>query len=235
MSPCNSIIVPDLHVPRYVFFTILIPRLLTGTESPRFLIKKGKFRQAYKSLLYLNETPLQAARDLYLIHVQNLAEISSYNLNTPEQVTRGQRQAAPDLLADVPAARDPPEGDGTELEDIANPQREENDSTGSESSDLKVHNSDDTLNLWKDLKEFWRAPGFWRKFYQLFTVQRMTTSLLAAVVLMVAQQLCGVNVIGNFNSYTLNLFRSQLMPLSIKHFTHPRCLAPGIPQIQAMN
>ncbi|KAH6667895.1 hypothetical protein B0J14DRAFT_619902 [Halenospora varia] len=114
----------------------LLCLIYTCPESPRFLIKKGKFRQAYKSLLYLNETPLQAARDLYLIHVQNLAEISSYNLNTPEQ----------------------------------------------------------------DLKEFWRAPGFWRKFYQLFTVQRMTTSLLAAVVLMVAQQLCGVNVIAFYSS-----------------------------------
>ncbi|KAH8726634.1 general substrate transporter, partial [Phaeosphaeriaceae sp. PMI808] len=40
-------------------------------ESPRFLIKKGKWRQAYESLRSLNDTDVQAARELFLIHVQN--------------------------------------------------------------------------------------------------------------------------------------------------------------------
>lgn len=37
-------------------------------ESPRWYIKKGKFQKAYKSLLRLRHTPLQAARDLYYIN-----------------------------------------------------------------------------------------------------------------------------------------------------------------------
>lgn len=37
-------------------------------------MKKGRYSQAYKSLLRLRSTPLQAARDLYFIHAQLVAE-----------------------------------------------------------------------------------------------------------------------------------------------------------------
>lgn len=43
-------------------------------ESPRWLIKKNRHAAAYRSLLRLRNTPLQAARDLYYIHSQLLAE-----------------------------------------------------------------------------------------------------------------------------------------------------------------
>lgn len=43
-------------------------------ESPRWLMSKGRYEQAYKSLLRLRNTPLQAARDLYFIHAQLVAE-----------------------------------------------------------------------------------------------------------------------------------------------------------------
>lgn len=39
-------------------------------ESPRWYIKKNRYRQAYNSLLRLRWTPLQAARDLYYIYAQ---------------------------------------------------------------------------------------------------------------------------------------------------------------------
>ncbi|CAG7932711.1 unnamed protein product [Penicillium olsonii] len=39
-------------------------------ESPRYLIQKNKYADAYKSLLELRGTPVQAARDLYYIHSQ---------------------------------------------------------------------------------------------------------------------------------------------------------------------
>lgn len=39
-------------------------------ESPRWLMKKGRFQEAYKSLLRLRNSPLQAARDLYYVHCQ---------------------------------------------------------------------------------------------------------------------------------------------------------------------
>lgn len=39
-------------------------------ESPRWLIKKSRYRDAWKSLVRLRHTELQAARDLYYIHSQ---------------------------------------------------------------------------------------------------------------------------------------------------------------------
>ncbi|KAJ5816965.1 Major facilitator superfamily domain general substrate transporter [Penicillium robsamsonii] len=43
-------------------------------ESPRFLIQRNQYAEAYKSLLELRGTPIQAARDLYYIHAQLQAE-----------------------------------------------------------------------------------------------------------------------------------------------------------------
>lgn len=43
-------------------------------ESGRWLVKKGRHAAAYRSLVKLRNTPLQAARDLYYIHVQLEAE-----------------------------------------------------------------------------------------------------------------------------------------------------------------
>lgn len=43
-------------------------------ESARWLIKKGRHAKAYRSLLRVRNTPLQAARDLYYIHAQLEAE-----------------------------------------------------------------------------------------------------------------------------------------------------------------
>lgn len=52
--------------------------LILGTwfapESPRWLIKKNRHQKAYRSLLRLRNSPLQAARDLYYIHAQIVAE-----------------------------------------------------------------------------------------------------------------------------------------------------------------
>ena len=43
-------------------------------ESPRWLMKKGNYAKAYRSLLRLRNTPLQAARDLYYVHAQLVEE-----------------------------------------------------------------------------------------------------------------------------------------------------------------
>lgn len=60
---------------RLQFGSAFIPAipLIIGTyvcpESPRWYLKKGKYHKAWRSLLKLRNTPLQAARDLYYIHV----------------------------------------------------------------------------------------------------------------------------------------------------------------------
>jgi hypothetical protein len=65
---------------RFQFASAFIPAvpLLLGIwfcpESPRWLLKKKRISKAYKSLLRLRNSPLQAARDLYFIHAQLVYE-----------------------------------------------------------------------------------------------------------------------------------------------------------------
>ncbi|KAK0438695.1 uncharacterized protein EV420DRAFT_1623247 [Desarmillaria tabescens] len=61
---------PALFIVVQVFFC---------PESPRWYMMKGRYREAYNSLLRLRHKPIQAARDLYYIHVQ---------LETEKQITR---------------------------------------------------------------------------------------------------------------------------------------------------
>ena len=52
----------------------LVVGILFCPESPRWLMTKGKHRQAFESLVRLRNTRLQAARDLYMIHATMVEE-----------------------------------------------------------------------------------------------------------------------------------------------------------------
>ncbi|KAF8578406.1 hypothetical protein K439DRAFT_1663739 [Ramaria rubella] len=92
-------------------------------ESPRWYMKKGRYREAYQSLCRLRNTPVQAARDLYYIHAQLAAE--SDIIGQSNYVTR---------------------------------------------------------------------------FIELFTIPRVRRATLASFVVMIAQQMCGINIIAFYSS-----------------------------------
>ncbi|KAM4060008.1 major facilitator superfamily protein [Hirsutella rhossiliensis] len=92
-------------------------------ESPRWYIKKDRYQDALGSLLRLRNSPVQAARDLYYIHVQL-------------QVERG----------------------------------------------FIVHGN------------------YVGRFIELFTIPRLRRATLASFVVMVAQQMCGINIIAFYSS-----------------------------------
>ena len=92
-------------------------------ESPRWLMKKGRYREAYNSFQRLRNSELQAARDLYYVHRQLEAE--SIVGKTSTYVTR---------------------------------------------------------------------------FIELFTVPRIRRATLASFVVMIAQQMCGINIIAFYSS-----------------------------------
>ncbi|KAI1644275.1 uncharacterized protein F4817DRAFT_367751 [Daldinia loculata] len=97
--------------------------ILFCPESPRWYIKKGRIREAIKSLLRLRNHPLQAARDLYAIYFQ--IEIEA------ETIT-----------------------DSTYVERVI----------------------------------------------QLFTIPRIRRATLASFVVMIGQQMCGINIIAFYSS-----------------------------------
>lgn len=54
-------------------------------ESPRFLIRRNRYKDAYISLRHLRETEIQAARDLYAIHSQLQVETELLSGGTAQQ------------------------------------------------------------------------------------------------------------------------------------------------------
>lgn len=92
-------------------------------ESPRWYIKKNRYRKAYNSLLRLRFQPVQAARDLYYIHAQ--LQIEAEIVGESNMLSR---------------------------------------------------------------------------FFELFTVPRIRRASLAAFTVMIAQQMCGINIIAFYSS-----------------------------------
>ncbi|RMJ23200.1 galactose-proton symport [Aspergillus sp. HF37] len=102
--------------------------LLIGTyicpESPRWYIKKGRYRNAYRSLQKLRNHEIQVARDLFYIYAQLRMEATLTNMDT----------------------------------------------------------------------------NYAQRFIQLFTIPRVRRATLASFTVMLAQQLCGINIIAFYSS-----------------------------------
>ncbi|EPQ31072.1 uncharacterized protein PFL1_01261 [Pseudozyma flocculosa PF-1] len=92
-------------------------------ESPRWLMKKGRYQEAMKSLLRLRHHRIQAARDLYYIHVMLVEE---------SKIIRGETYV--------------------------------------------------------------------KRFLELFTIPRVRRATIAASVVMLAQQMCGINIVAFYSS-----------------------------------
>jgi len=92
-------------------------------ESPRWYVKKNRYKDAFKSFCRLRNSELQAARDLYLVHCQHEEE-----------------------------------------------------------------------------KSVLKGKTYFSRFMELFTIPRVRRATLASFVVMIAQQMCGINVIAFYSS-----------------------------------
>lgn len=92
-------------------------------ESPRWLMKKGRYRAAYQSFKRLRNSELQACRDLYYVHRQLTEEF-----------------------------------------------------------------------------EILKGSTYVTRLFQLFTVPRIRRATFASFVVMIAQQMCGINIIAFYSS-----------------------------------
>lgn len=102
-------------------------------ESPRWLLGKGRVHDAYKSLLRLRNSPLQAARDVYYINAQ-----LEYEKQLVIETGLG------------------------------------------------------------------KTDNFFTRFFELFTIPRVRRATVASFVVMIAQQMCGINIIA---FYSATIFR----------------------------
>lgn len=69
-------------MPRYVHHAGGFIHLLTPTESPRWLLKKHRYVDAYGSFVRLRSSEIQAARDMYYAHRQIVAEQEAFGGTT---------------------------------------------------------------------------------------------------------------------------------------------------------
>ncbi|KAK7456375.1 hypothetical protein VKT23_010623 [Stygiomarasmius scandens] len=97
-------------------------------ESPRWLMKKGRYHEAYVSFKRLRNSELQAARDMYYVHRQLMEEFA---------VIKG--------------------------------------------------------------------SNYFSRFFELFTIPRVRRATLASFVVMIAQQMCGINIIAFYSSTIFSL------------------------------
>lgn len=119
-------------------------------ESPRFLLKRGKYAEAYESLCQLRETSLQAARDLIYINAQIQVESTLLPKKKKSEELRH---------ASIP-------GQFT-------------------------------------LQERVQKLSYWTRLTQIFINKRTWRAQQAASIVMIAQQLCGINAIIGYSSNIL--------------------------------
>jgi len=147
------------------------------SESPRYLMKKNRMAEAFRTLCTLRETPLQAARDLIYINAQMQAEI---------------------ILLPAPPA-DP------ESYDHRQEMQQHRDDSGSEVKTEPVSDGKYLVALQERLKRV----NYWTRLGQIFRNKRTRRGTGAASLVMLAQQLCGINVLLFYSSNILHFLRGK--------------------------
>ncbi|THY83939.1 hypothetical protein D6C95_08317 [Aureobasidium pullulans] len=127
-------------------------------ESPRWLMKKGKYVEAYASLLRLRNSPLQAARDLCAI------QTSIADDRDRKKETKGHK-----------------------LQTFRASQASRIGQSASESGAQTTNH--EAL-----------SSSVSRRFIQLFTRKRNRNALIASSIIMLAQQMCGINFLAFYSS-----------------------------------
>ncbi|KAI7505077.1 MFS transporter [Hortaea werneckii] len=124
---------------------ILLTLIYVVPESPRFLMKRGRYPAAYQTLILLRGHSILAAKELFYVHCQMEVEKHAYLKKDPEASSR----------------------------------------SGATTRRVRPSRG---------------RPTYLTKLCQLFAVPRIRRAMMAAVVCMISQQLCGVNVLAFYSS-----------------------------------
>ncbi|KAH0543170.1 hypothetical protein FGG08_002515 [Glutinoglossum americanum] len=141
----------------------------TKSESPRFLMKHGKYHEALEAFRLLRPGPagpLMAARDMYYAHAQ--LEVESRLI-----ATRRISDQQPDPSRALQARLDENPVDPADPEDPVE-----------QAADIYLYQI--------------RNTGYWQRFRQLFSEPRCRRASLCAATAMLARQFTGINTIGGW-------------------------------------
>jgi hypothetical protein len=193
----------------------------TIPESPRWLLKKGRYQDAFASFCALRETPLQAAAELFYANAQIQAEIKLLGRKARHRDVEASHdenhQKIENVLTENIRKRESAyiQHNENHETDVARPTPNPRTSIHcatlpcTTKSDEKTDNA--CLPLPKRLKRLWdtltnekddidleeyqrcaKASFYVTRVWQLFSMPRIRRATTAALVMMIAQQLCGI-------------------------------------------
>ena len=193
---------------RFQFASAALPTLCllsliwTVPESPRFLLKKGRLQEAYKTLLILRGSPLLAARELYYANAQIQAEVSL--LPGKEKDVEGEIQRSNFTTKTDQNAQ------AKEHKAIHRRRPRFPDRVKSTWHYISRHVDESDLD---PFQRQLRKTNYFTRLWQLFRDKRTRRATLAAFAVMIGQQLCGVNVLAFYSSTFFSAVDNNTNPM----------------------
>ncbi|KAL5114649.1 hypothetical protein ACEQ8H_007442 [Pleosporales sp. CAS-2024a] len=200
----------------------------TIPESPRWLLKKGRYQDAFAAFCALRETRLQAAAELYYANAQLQAEIKLIgrtarhrHVEVTDDVDSGttdgklgesmRKQEAQYIRynenSDADVTRPRPDARAC-MQNPSSPAAEKKkDASQDAAVDAWLPLSKRLKRVWDrvanqqddwDLEEYQRcakASFYMTRLWELFSMPRIRRATTAALVIMMTQQMCGINIL----------------------------------------
>jgi hypothetical protein len=155
---------------RFQIASACLPAIILGAlvwicpESPRWLLKHGRGKKAFAALCALRETPLQAATELFFANAQIQREIHYMRL----------------------------EGNEPDVEKTLEPATTNGDTKRLDGRSPSLSISVEDLGKLQTYHLAVKRTNYWKRIIQLCRDARTRRSAIAAGVVMIGQQLCGV-------------------------------------------
>lgn len=184
-------------------------------ESPRFLMKKGLYLKAFKSMVALRGSQIQAAKEMIYLDAQIQAAEAKLFAYPVEDVefADDDRPTTSHSHATSMTSRDDASSMHSHESDIVDGYEDDELSEEWEPPSLPqrirkqfrsfiklVRSQEDDTEDPTTFQAQFKLTSYWQRVGQLFSVPRTRRACLAAFVVMIAQQLCGINILAFYST-----------------------------------